>query len=70
MTNIKKIIQKVFDSVKQHNGGKVADYIPELACIDPNMFGVSVCDTNGNIYNFGNHDKHFCLQSCQTIVLL
>lgn len=64
MTNIKKIIQKVFDSVKQHNGGKVADYIPELACIDPNMFGVSVCDTNGNIYNFGNHDKHFCLQSC------
>jgi len=46
MTNIKKIIQKVFDSVKQHNGGKVADYIPELACIDPNMFGVSVCDTN------------------------
>lgn len=64
MTNIKKIIQKVFDSVKQHNGGKVADYIPELACIDPSMFGVSVCDTNGNIYNFGNHDKHFCLQSC------
>jgi len=64
MTNIKKIIQKVFDSVKQHNGGKVADYIPELACIDPSMFGVSVCDTDGNIYNFGNHDKHFCLQSC------
>ena len=64
MSNIKKIMQKVYDSVKNHNGGKVANYIPELACIDPNMFGVSVCDINGKIYNFGDYDKHFCLQSC------
>ena len=64
MSNIKKIIKKVYDSVKNHNGGKVANYIPELAGVDPNLFGVSVCDIYGNIYNFGDHDKHFCLQSC------
>ena len=64
MTNIKKIIQKVYDTVKKCNGGKVANYIPELACVDPNMFGVSVCDINGKVYNFGDCNTHFCLQSC------
>ena len=64
MFNIKNIINKVYENVKNENGGKVADYIPELACIDPKLFGVSVCDINGNIYNFGNYEKHFCLQSC------
>jgi glutaminase len=64
MTNIKKIIQKVYDAVKNCNGGKVANYIPELACVDPNMFGVSVCDINGKVYNFGDCNTHFCLQSC------
>jgi len=62
--NIKNIIQKIYDNIKNENGGKVADYIPELACIDPKLFGVSVCDINGNIHNFGNYEKHFCLQSC------
>ena len=64
MSNIKKIIQKVYDAVKNCNGGKVANYIPELACVDPNMFGVSVCDINGKVYNFGDCNTHFCLQSC------
>lgn len=64
MFNIKNIINKVYENVKNENGGKVADYIPELACIDPKLFGVSVCDINGNIYNFGDYEKHFCLQSC------
>jgi glutaminase len=64
MSNIKKIIQKVYDAVKNCNGGKVANYIPELACVDPNMFSVSVCDINGKVYNFGDCNTHFCLQSC------
>ena len=64
MCLIKNIIKKIFEKVQQIEGGKIADYIPELACVDPNMFGVSVCDINGNIYNFGDHDKYFCLQSC------
>lgn len=62
--NIKKVIQNVYENVKNQNGGKVADYIPELACVDPNKFGVSVCDINGNTYHFGDSNDHFCLQSC------
>ena len=62
--NIKKVIKNVYENVKNHNGGKVADYIPELACVDPNKFAVSVCDINGNTYHFGDSNDHFCLQSC------
>ena len=64
MCVIKNIIEKIFENIKNIKGGKIADYIPELACVDPNMFGISVCDVNGNIYNFGDYDKYFCLQSC------
>ena len=64
MSVIKNIVQKIFENVKNIEGGKIANYIPELACVDPNLFGVSICDTNGNLYNFGDYDKYFCLQSC------
>ena len=64
MSVIKNIVQKIFENVKNIEGGKIADYIPELACVDPNLFGISICDTNGNLYNFGDYDKYFCLQSC------
>ena len=64
MFNIKNIINKIYDKVKNVKGGKVADYIPELANVDSDLFAISVCDMNGNIYNFGDYEKHFCLQSC------
>ena len=64
MFNIKNIINKIYDNVKNVKGGKVADYIPELANVDSDLFAISVCDMNGNIYNFGDYEKHFCLQSC------
>lgn len=64
MFNIKNIINKIYDNVKNVKGGKVADYIPELANVDGDLFAISVCDMNGNIYNFGDYEKHFCLQSC------
>ena len=43
--------------------GKVADYIPQLSKVDPNLFAISVCKVNGEVLNFGNFDTRFCLQS-------
>jgi glutaminase len=64
MLIFKNIVQKIYDNLKNTEGGRIADYIPELASVDPSLFGISICDINGNIYNFGDYDKHFCLQSC------
>jgi len=42
----------------------VADYIPELANIDPNKFGISICTIEGKQFEIGDSDEYFCLQSC------
>lgn len=43
--------------------GKVADYIPELACVDPNQFGLSICLCDGTQLNYGDAQTPFSIQS-------
>ncbi len=43
--------------------GKVADYIPELACIDPEQFGLSICLCDGTQLNYGDAQTPFSIQS-------
>ena len=64
MNNIKETIHNIYNELKNNNEGKVADYIPELSKFDASNFGISVCTIKGDIYNIGDHDKRFCLQSC------
>ena len=44
-------------------GGKVADYIPELAKADPDIFGIAVATVDGEIYAAGDADHLFTIQS-------
>lgn len=48
---------------KAKNRGKVADYIPELACIDPGQFGLSICLCDGTQLNYGDAQTPFSIQS-------
>jgi glutaminase len=43
--------------------GKVADYIPALAHINPNQFGIAVRFLDGRQFSFGHADTPFSLQS-------
>ena len=43
--------------------GEVATYIPELACVDPNAFGIAVIDADGQIACGGDCDMPFSIQS-------
>ena len=58
-----ELINEIYNIVKNNNDGKVADYIPELGKVNPNNFGISVCTVEGKIYNIGDSDIDFCLQS-------
>ena len=64
MDKIKEIVTKIYNELKSITGGAVADYIPELACVDKNLLGISVCHVNGEIFNIGDCDNYFGLQSC------
>ena len=43
--------------------GKVADYIPELAKADPDAFAISLCTADGQVYEVGDFDREFTIQS-------
>src|SRR5437868_4169521 len=43
--------------------GKVADYIPELAKADRKWFGLTICTTDGQVFEVGDHKQLFTIQS-------
>jgi glutaminase len=50
--------------------GRVADYIPELAAIDPDQFGISVCLADGREAAAGDADTRFSIQSVSKVFTL
>ena len=57
-------INRIYEKTKYHDSGKLADYIPQLANVNPNLYSVSICSIDGQIYNKGDYETEFCVQSC------
>lgn len=56
----------LLDLIKKYRpeiSGAQASYIPELAKADPNLFAIAVVTCNGKIFQAGDIDHHFSLQS-------
>jgi len=59
----KKLIDECYDATKGNTDGKIATYIPQLALVNPELYGVSFCDCQGRLHSIGDTLKPFCLQS-------
>ena len=46
-----------------NRSGAVADYIPELAVVDPDRFGIAIATVNGRLYAAGDVNHPFTIQS-------
>lgn len=57
------IIKQCYENTVDNEGGEVATYIPQLAQVNPDLYGVSFCDCNGRLFNLGDTTQPFCLQS-------
>ena len=50
--------------------GKVADYIPALACVEPQQFGMALHTVDGKTYNTGHSTEGFSIQSISKVFSL
>ena len=71
MENYKKIIEDIYLEVKNVDDiGKVANYIPELAFVDSNNFGINITTINNESFGIGDSETKFSIQSVTKILSL
>ena len=58
-----RAVNTAYDRYKSLQEGKNADYIPALAHVDPNLFGVALVTPDGKIYTAGNVTGEVSIQS-------
>lgn len=58
-----KYIEEFYWKCKVNTGGKVANYIPQLAKYNPDLWGVSLCTVDGQRYAIGDAEAPFTIQS-------
>lgn len=62
-----KLIEQAHQKYKSNNDGKVADYIPALASYSPNNFAITVATVDGKIYQVGDVNKPFPMESLSKV---
>lgn len=63
-TNYENIFAEILEELKNiPNSGEVASYIPELAHIDPHLFGVNLTTVASENFAFGDWNIRFSIQS-------
>lgn len=62
--NFEKILNQVYKESKlQPKIGEIATYIPELANVNPDKFGISLTTLQGENFSVGDSDERFSIQS-------
>jgi glutaminase len=66
-----EILAQVLAAVEPHRGeGRVADYIPALAQVDPRKFGIAFAGADGAVTGAGDCDEPFSIQSISKVFTL
>lgn len=60
---IQKYLEELHSRLVSKDGGELASYIPELAKVDPNGFGICLVTLDGVAYSVGDSESLFTIQS-------
>ena len=60
---IEQMLTDTYHAQREHRDGKLADYIPELAAVDPDGFGLAIATGNGKLFTVGDALTPFTIQS-------
>ncbi len=71
VTDLDVAVSEIAEEMRRRpDRGEVATYIPELARVDPNAFGLCVIDAEGNVAAAGDCDTPFSIQSISKVFTL
>jgi glutaminase len=62
-TPLQHFLINCYGDLKSDDGGAVANYIPELSKADPSHFGAALATIDGHVYEVGDSDIEFTIQS-------
>jgi glutaminase len=62
-----KVVKEAYAKFKDDHNGKNADYIPTLAKVPSNLFGISIVTLDGKVIGVGDVDYPFSMQSCSKV---
>jgi glutaminase len=65
--NIQKVLDEAYTKFKDLKEGKNADYIKELAKVDPNVYGIAIVTTDGQVYTKGDLSTQVSIQSISKV---
>lgn len=65
--DLRNVVKEAYEKVKGIQGGKNADYIPFLAKINPNLFGIAVCLPTGEVIEAGDTNYVFGIESVSKV---
>jgi len=62
-TSFHQHLERLLEKFASLDDGSVADYIPELAKVDPDRFGIAIVTTDAHVYQVGDTRQPFSIQS-------
>src|SRR5687767_14840337 len=65
--DIQKAVDAAYAKFRTLKEGKNADYIPALAKVDPNLFGIAVVTADGKVYTAGDLKTEVSIQSISKV---
>jgi len=66
-TTAQSAVNAAYAKFKDLKEGKNADYIPALAQVDPNLFGIAIVMPDGNVYTAGDVATQVSIQSISKV---
>ena len=60
---VARLVQEAYDRYRALDEGKVADYIPALGRVSPDLFGFTIVGVNGAVHEIGDAAHQFSIQS-------
>jgi len=65
--DVQKAVDAAYAKFRTLKEGKNADYIPALAKVDPNLFGIAVVTADGKVYTAGDVKTEVSIQSISKV---